>query len=87
MDQIGPFGEIPKKMASSVKKSMVASRAMYKAVRSAYKIADKMKTVSFFFFIVLEILVEIFQRTRSKTFQSGKLSSTDKEKFFFDPFG
>lgn len=45
MDQIAPFGDVPKKIASSVRRSMLATRAMYKAVRSAYKIADKMKSV------------------------------------------
>ena len=46
MDQILPFGEVPQKMASSVKKTFLSSRAMYKAVQSAFDIADKMKSVS-----------------------------------------
>ena len=46
MDQILPCGEVPQKMASSVKKTFLSSRAMYKAVQSAFDIADKMKSVS-----------------------------------------
>lgn len=45
MDQILPFGEVPQKMASSVKKTFLSSRAMYKAVQSAFDIADKMKSL------------------------------------------
>ena len=46
MDQILPFGEVPQKMATSLGRTFLSSRAMYKAVLSAFDIADKMKSVS-----------------------------------------
>ena len=46
MPHIEPFGDVPQKMASSLKRSMVAARTMLKAVKSAYQIASEMKSVS-----------------------------------------
>lgn len=45
MDGQKPFGDVPAKVASSVKRSMVATRAMVKALKSGYTIADEMKMV------------------------------------------
>ena len=47
MPHIQPFGEVPKKMASSLKRSMVAARTVLKAVQSAYEIAYEMKSVRY----------------------------------------
>ena len=45
MDEVMPFGEDPRKLASTVKRSMVAVRALEKALKSGYKIAEEMKKV------------------------------------------
>lgn len=45
MDDMAPFGDVPRKMASAVKRSMVAARALLKAVQSAYEIAHQMKNL------------------------------------------
>jgi hypothetical protein len=57
MDKIGPFGEVPTKMASSVKRSMVAARAMLKAVKSAFEIANELKSVSVALLLLLWLLL------------------------------
>ena len=41
-----PFGEDPRKLASTVKRSMVAVRALEKALRSGFTIAEEMKKVN-----------------------------------------
>ena len=46
MDEQRPFADIPKKVASMVKKSMVATRALSKALKSGHEIAQEMKAVS-----------------------------------------
>ena len=45
MDEVMPFGEDPRKLASTVKRSMVAVRALEKALRSGFTIAEEMKKV------------------------------------------
>ena len=45
MNEVKPFGEDPRKMASTVKRSMVAVRALVKALKSGFKIAGEMKKV------------------------------------------
>ena len=47
MDEVMPFGEDPRKLASTVKRSMVAVRALEKALRSGFTIAEEMKKVNF----------------------------------------
>ena len=46
MDQIKPFGDRPEKLASSLKRSLIATRVLFKAIQSAYDIANEMVTVS-----------------------------------------
>ena len=46
MDEVMPFGEDPRKLASTVKRSMVAVRALEKALRSGFTIAEEMKKVN-----------------------------------------
>ena len=46
MDDIMPFGEDPRKLASTVKRSMVAVRALEKALKSGFQIAEEMKKVN-----------------------------------------
>ena len=45
MADVKPFGDVPIKMASSVKRSMVATRTLVKALRSGHAIADNVKKV------------------------------------------
>ena len=45
MDEVMPFGEDPRKLASTIKRSMVAVRALEKALKSGFKIAEQMKKV------------------------------------------
>jgi hypothetical protein len=40
-----PFGDVPLKMASSVKRSMVATRTLIRALRSGHAIAENVKKV------------------------------------------
>ena len=46
MDEVMPFGEDPRKLASTVKRSMVAVRALEKALKSGFRIAEEMKKVN-----------------------------------------
>ena len=46
MDEHEPFGDIPRKVASSVRRAVVAVRAMARALHSASDIADEMRKVS-----------------------------------------
>ena len=46
MDEHEPFGDIPRKVASSVRRAVVAVRAMARALHSASEIADEMRKVS-----------------------------------------
>ena len=45
MDEHEPFGDIPRKVASSVRRAVVAVRAMARALHSASQIADEMRKV------------------------------------------
>ncbi len=45
MAEVKPFGDEPAKIASSVKKSMVAIKALIKALRSGHAIAENVKKV------------------------------------------
>lgn len=40
MAQLNPFGDVPRKLASSVKRSMVAARALVKALKTGHEIAN-----------------------------------------------
>ena len=46
MDTLRPFGDVPRKLASSVKRSLVAARALVKALRTGHEIANQMTKVS-----------------------------------------
>ena len=46
MADVKPFGDVPIKMASSVKRSMVATRTLVKALRSGHAIAENVKKVN-----------------------------------------
>jgi len=46
MDILKPFGDVPRKLASSVKRSLVAARALVKALRTGHEIANQMTKVT-----------------------------------------
>ena len=46
MGDAKPFGDVSLKMASSVKRSMVATRTLIRALRSGYAIAENVKKVN-----------------------------------------
>ena len=56
MDEVMPFGEDPRKLASTVKRSMVAVRALEKALKSGFQIAEEMKKVNKYRFSYYNIL-------------------------------
>ena len=45
MDEHAPFGDIPRKVAASVRRAVVAVRAVARALHSAADIADEMRKV------------------------------------------
>ena len=47
IDQLRPFGDVPRKMATSIKRSLVAARALVKALRSGHEIVEQMLKVIF----------------------------------------
>ena len=51
MDILKPFGDVPRKLSSSVKRSLVAARALVKALRSGHEIANQMTKV----FIIIRL--------------------------------
>lgn len=50
MDSQKPFGDVPRKVAAAVRRSVVATRVMARALKSANEIAEEMKKVSQTFF-------------------------------------
>jgi glypican 6 len=46
IDQLRPFGDVPRKMATSVKRSLVAARALVKALRTGHDITKEMSKVT-----------------------------------------
>ena len=45
MDHLRPFGDVPRKLAAAVKRSLVAARALVKALRTGHDIANQMTKV------------------------------------------
>ena len=45
MDQLRPFGDVPRKLASAVKRSLVAARAVVRALRTGREISYQMTKV------------------------------------------
>ena len=45
MDDVKPFGDVSRKMTTAVKRSMVAVRALAKALKSGFQISEDMKKV------------------------------------------
>ena len=45
IDSLRPFGDVPRKLASSVKRSLLAARALVKAMRTGHEIAEQMAKV------------------------------------------
>lgn len=45
MDKLRPFGDVPRKMATSIKRSLVAARALVRALRTGHDIANQMTKV------------------------------------------
>ena len=45
MDQLRPFGDVPRKLASAVKRSLVAARALVRALRTGHEIANQIMKV------------------------------------------
>ena len=58
IDSLRPFGDVPRKLASSVKRSLLAARALVKAMRTGHEIAKQMAKVCF-------VLVELVYRISS----------------------
>ena len=50
MNTVKPFGDVPEKLASSLKRSLVATRILHKSVQSAFEIVNQMSMVSHIFF-------------------------------------
>ena len=46
MEEAKPFGDVPSKVASSVKRSMVAMRTLIRALKSGHAIAENVKKVT-----------------------------------------
>ena len=46
MNTVKPFGDVPEKLASSLKRSLVATRILHKSVQSAFEIVNQMSMVS-----------------------------------------
>ncbi len=66
MEELHPFGDVPRKLASSVKRSLVAARALVKALRTGHEIANQMTKVR-----TLGNFVKIFLVSRKeKNFKS-----------------
>jgi len=42
MDSLKPFGDVPRKMSSSVKRSLVAARTLVKSLRAGHSVANQM---------------------------------------------
>ena len=49
MNTVKPFGDVPEKLASSLKRSLVATRILHKSVQSAFEIVNQMSMVSHIF--------------------------------------
>ena len=47
MNTVKPFGDVPEKLASSLKRSLVATRILHKSVQSAFEIVNQMSMVSY----------------------------------------
>lgn len=47
MDDLQPFGDVPRKLASSVKRSLVGARALVRALKTGHDIANVLTRVSF----------------------------------------
>ena len=45
MAELNPFGDVPRKLASSVKRSMVAARALVRALKTGHEIANVLTKV------------------------------------------
>ena len=45
MADLHPFGDVPRKLASSVKRSLVASRALVRALKTGHEIANVLTKV------------------------------------------
>ena len=56
MESVKPFGEVPEKLASSLKRSLVATRILHKSVQSAFEIVNQMSMVR----ISIQKLLPIF---------------------------
>ena len=51
MNTVKPFGDVPEKLASSLKRSLVATRILHKSVQSAFEIVNQMSMVSHIYFL------------------------------------
>ena len=52
IDSLRPFGDVPRKLASSVKRSLLAARALVKAMRTGHEIAKQMAKVCYVVVVV-----------------------------------
>ena len=61
ISHVKPFGNITEKLGSSIKRSMTAARAIWKAVKSASEISNEMKSVSkiFLYHLIVGSIVYI----------------------------
>ena len=64
ISHVKPFGNITEKLGSSIKRSMTAARAIWKAVKSASEISNEMKSVSkmFLYHLIVGSIVYIYQK-------------------------
>ena len=46
MESVAPFGDVPKKMTATIKRSMAAVRALEKSLKTAFQTLEDMKKVS-----------------------------------------
>ena len=63
MNTVKPFGDVPEKLASSLKRSLVATRILHKSVQSAFEIVNQMSMVSHIFFFTnspFSVLIVLF---------------------------
>ena len=73
IDHLRPFGDVPRKMATSVKRSLVAARALVKALRTGHDITLQMAKVS-------RLVGEIAVLARSDVGFMGRLYSSISHK-------
>ena len=52
MQELQPFGDVPRKLSSSVKRSLVAARALVRALKTGHEVANLLTKVTNAFLIL-----------------------------------